>query len=794
MLKWLISILAFCVVCSVQAGLDVQNFQHQNMSSSVRTNDYSFYVQSNDVVVMTLAGNKSDSSSPITFSSSAGAFVLASTADAYPTAYAAYLQIASTGTYDFRVVAGGALTASSGLYVLRADTGNIQWLETATFIDEDAAADTNQTLSYTTVTNGIVIEAVSSRSATVTPQDVSEDWNGSGKRLLCSTNITGTTFSSTYLFSGGEAGKLTASGIGLAFAGAGEPPEPPVPQTEQTNIVLIVIDDLGWMDLSIQGSEFYETPRIDQLAQSGMRFTQGYAAHPRCLPSRYGLMTGRFPGASAVPADPADLVDEEVTIGEALQPEGYATFFGGKWHISHEVALLPQNQGFDINITGGAPGSPPSYFYPYGNQPTDETDKNGLFLDNTTPVGGMVTDRITGKSYKRTYPAGESGEYITDRLTDEALDWMAWNADKPMFLYMSHYGVHTPYEAPADLVAKYEAKLSTMDYGDLPEYIPSGIGEQKMRQDHPTYAAMIESVDTNVGRLVDKVEELGISGNTIFIFTSDNGGLSNRGGNNSRTLATSNYPLRTGKGWLYEGGIREAFIVKGPGVARLVNSNAVINGTDIYPTILDLTGTAQRPDDHRNGVSFKSALDGSPYDRGESILWHSPKARPYSTGDFNSSALRDGDYKLIWWYDTPGRDGEFLYELYNVKTDPGENNDLALSMPDKAAELLSEIKAWHNHEFWERPGAGVSKEPDSNDVSKPPQDYLDHPTVPLSLNVSNLSWGAYIGFDYNVFSKTNLMDAAWTPESSGTTTNEATLPMVGNEGFYKVELALQPES
>lgn len=574
-------------------------------------------------------------------------------------------------------------------------------------------------------------------------------------------------------------------------------PGPPEPQTSQTNVILIVIDDLGWMDLSVQGSQFYETPRIDELAANGMRFTQGYAAHPRCLPSRYGLMTGRFPGASAVPADAPDLIDEEVTIGEALQTGGYATFFAGKWHISHEDALLPQRQGFDINITGGAPGSPPSYFYPYGNEPANELDGNGLFLDNATPIGGMVTDRITGISYRRTYQAGESGEYITDRLTDEALDWMVWHADKPLFLYMSHYGVHTPYEAPASLVAKYQAKLASMDYGDLPEYISVGVGEQKMRQDHPIYAAMIESVDTNIGRLIDKVNELGIAGNTVFIFTSDNGGLSNRGGYNTRELATSNYPLRTGKGWLYEGGIREAFIVKGPGIPAMVNSNAVINGTDIYPTILELTGQPFSTNDHRNGVSFKTALTGAPYDRGEPILWHSPLARPYSTGDFNSSALRDGDYKLIWWYDTPGRDGEFHYELYNVKDDPGETVDLSLSMPAKAADLLAQIKAWHNHEYWER-SVGVIMRTDADDVSKPPAPYLDNPYAPLDLTSSSgnidLSWGDWIGYDYNVWSKTNLLDVAWTVQGSGLITTNTTVPASGPSTFFRLELVLQPEN
>jgi len=551
---------------------------------------------------------------------------------------------------------------------------------------------------------------------------------------------------------------------------------PPTPQITQTNIVLIVIDDLGWMDLSIQGSEFYETPRIDQLATNGMRFTQGYAAHPRCLPSRYGLMTGRFPGANGVPGGPENnLRPSEVTVAEALKAGGYATCFAGKWHLvgTHGTANLPQNQGFEVNFSGGKAGAPPTYFYPYRKEgtpaPTDELDKNALYFEDE----------------------GSPGEYVTDRLTDEAINWMTWNADRPMFLSLWHYGVHTPFEAPAGLVAKYTSKLATMDYGSLPEEINVGVGQQKMRQDHPTYAAMIESVDTNIGRLMDKVAELGITNNTVFIFTSDNGGLSNRGGHNSRTLATSNYPLRTGKGWLYEGGIREAFIVSGAGVSPMVNSNAVVTGTDIFPTCLELAGLPLQTNDHHDGVSFVSALDGSAYDRGEPIFWHSPQARPYSTGDFNSSAVREGNYKLIWFFDTPGQP----YELYNVKTDPGENNDLAESMPAKAVELLGKVQAWHTgaHD-----GSGVIFKPDADDVSKPPQAWLDEASAPLALvpggGSIHLSWGDYLGYDYNLFSKTNLTDVVWISEGSGIVTNENTLPMVGNQAFYKVELVLQPET
>ena len=549
---------------------------------------------------------------------------------------------------------------------------------------------------------------------------------------------------------------------------------PVIPQTERTNFIFVVIDDLGWMDLTVQGSKFYETPRIDALAASGIRFTQGYTPHPRCLPARYGFMTGRFPGANGVPGGwpENNLRPDETTLAEALQANGYATCFAGKWHLigRNGADNLPQNQGFDKNIAGGKAGSPPTYFYPYrkpGNPaPTDELTYDLYFEDD-----------------------GAEGEYVTERLTDEVLEWIDGNADQPMFLALWHYGVHTPFEAPADLVSKYTAKLDTMDYGDLPEYIPAGIGEQKMRQDHPTYAAMIESVDTNIGRVLDKLDELGIADNTVIVFTSDNGGLSNRGGNNNRELATANYPLRTGKGWLYEGGIREAFFVKGPGIPASVNTSAVVIGTDIYPTLLDLAGLPLQPDDHHDGVSFAPALRGKTYTRGKPIFWHSPQARPYSTGDFNSSAIRDGDYKLIWFYDTPSQP----FELYNVKTDVGENNDLSSSLPDIAASLLAKIKAWHNGDH---DGAGVVFRPDDDDVAKPPSDKKDggqNPPLSLQLNGGqvNLSWDSWTGYGYTLWSRPNLMSGTW--DSVDLTTNRTQLAMNTPNGFYKVELILEPE-
>jgi hypothetical protein len=226
-------------------------------------------------------------------------------------------------------------------------------------------------------------------------------------------------------------------------------------------------------------------------------------------------------------------------------------------------------------------------------------------------------------------------------------------------------------------------------------------------------------------------------------------------------------------------------------VVPLVNSNAVVTGTDIYPTCLELAGLALQPSNHHDGVSFAAALKGLPYDRGEPIFWHSPSARPYSTGDFNSSAVRDGDYKLIYWYDTPGKN----VELYNVKTDPGENIDLSESDPAKAAELLGKIQAWYTgaHD-----GSGVVFKSDVDDVSRPPNAYLEDPSVPLSITYAagtlHLEWGDYLGFDYEVGSKESLTAGDWIPEAQGLTTNGFILPAAGDRGFYRTELVLQPES
>lgn len=445
-------------------------------------------------------------------------------------------------------------------------------------------------------------------------------------------------------------------------------------KTKQPNIILFYIDDLGWMDLSCQGSEFYETPAIDKLASEGIRFTNGYTPHPRCLPARYGVLTGRFPARDGVPGG-GQLTPNTATIGKALQNGGYKTFFAGKWHLVGKAgeANLPDNQGFDINIGGGKAGAPKTYFYPYRKGEATPAGKKGL---KKNEIHGLEN--------------GKKGEYLTDRLTNESVKFMKKhvtnNADQPFFVYLSHYGVHTPFEAKKELIEKYKKKLKTMNYTQ-PEYEKTISGDTKMRQDLPVYAAMIESIDHSMAKISETLNELGVTDNTIIIFTADNGGLSTRG--NKRKLATSNYPLRYGKGWLYEGGIREAFIVKWPGVSKPGTiSDAVVCGTDIYPTALSMAGLKLQPKNHIDGVDISRAIKGKKFKREQPIFWHSPMGRPNSTGDNNSSAVRLGDYKLIEWYD------DNSLELFNIKKDIKEEHNLADKMPEKAKELHELLSNW----------------------------------------------------------------------------------------------------
>ncbi|RMD84323.1 MAG: DUF4976 domain-containing protein, partial [Lentisphaerae bacterium] len=356
----------------------------------------------------------------------------------------------------------------------------------------------------------------------------------------------------------------------------------------------------------------------------------------------------------------------------------------GKWHLTGRLGEpnLPRNQGFDVSLACGAPGSPGTYFYPY------RKIKLG-------PLSGKDALGLNKKIIPDLDQGGRKGEYLTDRITDETIRFLKRHVQQhpqqPFFAYVSHYAVHTPLEAKPELVAKYREKLKHMHY-ERPAYVKERWGGTwKQRQDHPVYAAMIESVDESLKRIVDTLESLGVRKNTLIVFTADNGGLSNHGAGNNRELATTNYPLRNGKGWCYEGGIREPWIMSWPGhtpAGKVVDTPVV--GTDLYPTFLDVAGLPLRPRDHVDGVSFRPLLEGRDFQRGKPIFWHSPCARPTSTGDYNATAVRSGNYKLIEWYDKD------LVELFDIAADPGETHNLVQEKPEVAKRLLAMVHRWRS--------------------------------------------------------------------------------------------------
>jgi arylsulfatase A-like enzyme len=450
--------------------------------------------------------------------------------------------------------------------------------------------------------------------------------------------------------------------------------------SERPNFILLLVDDLGRQDVGVYGSSLYETPNIDQLAANGMRFDNAYVAHPRCVPSRVAILSGRYPADYGVPGfqdrklGPHALPLSAVTFGEVLGEAGYATAYIGKWHLGKEGGD-PSQQGFETSIMAGKSGAPPSYFWPY------EKARSG---------GG-------GKGFEA-YSGGHEGEYLTDRLTDEALAFIEQKKDAPFLLVLAHYAVHTPIEAPEPLVGKYRGLIEERG---IPEGGPrsdrdvvvDNTGEVKTVQNNPTYAAMVESVDTNLGRLVARLEELGIDDRTVIILTSDHGGLSSRGIGNKRELATTNLPYRHGKGWLYEGGTRVPLIVKWPGHVDPGSVSAVqVTGTDHYPTLLEMAGVDLRPEQHRDGRSYLPALNGQSYAR-DPMFWHSPLGRPGQTGDTRSSAVVDGDWKLIQWYSLEDSSIQ-RSELYNLAADPGEHDDLYAQETEQARRLEALLNDW----------------------------------------------------------------------------------------------------
>jgi arylsulfatase A-like enzyme len=418
-------------------------------------------------------------------------------------------------------------------------------------------------------------------------------------------------------------------------------------QAAKPNVVLILADDLGWTDLGCFGSDFYQSPHLDQLAREGMRFTANYSACTVCSPTRAALLTGKYPARLHVtdwipglpPENPKLIVPEftkflrheETTIAELLHEAGYATASIGKWHLGDE-AYYPDKHGFDLNVAGTeAPQPRPGYFAPYNIA---------------------------------TLPQGPAGEYITDRLGSEAVRFIRAQvkAEQPFFLYLPHFAVHTPIQARPELVAKHK-----------------GRGREGNRHVNAAYAAMIDSLDQTVGRIRETLAELKVSDRTIIIFTSDNGG---------RVPTTSNAPLRVGKGSCYEGGVRVPLIVHWPNVTAANSTCDVpVITMDLFPTILEAVNLSTRP--AVDGLSLVPLLrrTGSLPDR--PLFWHYPHYQHYQQGGTTPyGAIRRGDHKLIEFYD------DMRVELYNLRDDPGEQRDIAASEPGLANRLREQLHRW----------------------------------------------------------------------------------------------------
>lgn len=446
------------------------------------------------------------------------------------------------------------------------------------------------------------------------------------------------------------------------------------------NVLFILVDDYGWMDASYNGSTFYETPNIDKLAATGMAFTDGYAACPVCSPTRAAILSGKVPGrlnttdffggpqGSAVrqrieegkgrwnrPLIPADYTPqlplEEVTFAEALKGAGYATFFAGKWHLG-DTGFGPTDQGFDINVAGHRGGGPYGngrYFHPFPDE-----------MPNLT---------------------SEPGDHLPARLAEETAKFITKNKERRFLAYLSFYSVHTPLMGREDLVAYYEDKRERMGLEN--QWGQEGPRKVRLVQEHAVYAAMVHAMDEAVGEVLDTLEKQGLADNTLVVLTGDNGGLSTSEGH-----PTSNLPLRAGKGWLYEGGIREPTIVRWPGLTEPGSRSSVpMTSTDYYPTILAAAALDAKPQQHMDGVSLVPVLSGQAAElQRDAIYWHYPHYG--NQGGTPGSAIRMGDWKLIKFY-TPGKDPE----LYNLKDDLGEQNNLAEKKPAMTKKLLAMLEA-----------------------------------------------------------------------------------------------------
>lgn len=439
--------------------------------------------------------------------------------------------------------------------------------------------------------------------------------------------------------------------------------------TKKPNIVFILADDLGAHDLSYAGSKYYETPNIDAIAREGVEFTQGYAAAQVCSPSRASVMTGQYTARHGVtdwigaatgekwgdfyntkimpPEYEHQLAENNITIAEALKENGYRTFFAGKWHLGDEPSN-PENNGFEINKGGWEVGSPKGgYFAPWNNPKLD---------------------------YKY------EGENLTNRLALETADFITENKDQPFFAFLSFYAVHGPIETTEAKWNKYRNKAEAQGIPDSGFVMESRLPIRTV-QDNPIYAGLVESMDDAVGVVLERLKQLGLDENTIIVFTSDNGGVAS-----GDAFSTSNYPLRGGKGYQWEGGIREPYLIKAPMLKNMPKTvDYPVSGIDLYPTLLDLAGVQKNPKQVVDGVSLVPLLEGESLNE-RPLFWHYPHYG--NQGGDPVSMIRKGNYKLIhYWED--GHD-----ELYNLKADVGEENDISKEKTGIAQNLRRELDAY----------------------------------------------------------------------------------------------------
>lgn len=445
-------------------------------------------------------------------------------------------------------------------------------------------------------------------------------------------------------------------------------PEVIAAPADRPNILFILVDDLSWSDLSYNGSGVYETPNVDRLSKQGMVFSDFYSAGPVCSPTRASIMTGKYPARTGIttylisPDRDASHVTPhlplaEFTIAEAFKKCGYATGYIGKWHLGYKNKHWAANQGFDV--TKGGIDLPRAWAlcYPDREPPTAKTWPN-------------THTRFFSPYHLTHLENGPEGEYLTERLTDETIHFIEHHRDGPFFAFLSFHTVHTPLQAKPEVVEKYRRKIDALGLDTKREENR----REKQFQNNANYAAMVHHMDENVGRLLDRLDAMKLADNTIVVFTSDNGG---------KGSVTSNLPLRGMKHNLYEGGIRVPLIVRWPGnvVAGSQNAWPLITN-DLYPTLLDLAGCPPEPQQHVDGVSFKSVLLGDAQSIArEAIFWHYPHSR-------QEAAVRMGRYKLLHFFKAD------RVELYDLEDDIGERNDLSKTNPELAERLCAMLKRW----------------------------------------------------------------------------------------------------